>query len=62
MVKIGSVAAEILVTLSLLWVVVVVGGVQSHFHVKPNLGYVRVAYGGWVGWEPEGASLFTNRI
>ena len=24
------------------------GGVQSHFHVKPNLGYVRLSCG-WVG-------------
>ena len=41
LVKIGSVTAEILLTLSFRWwvvVVVVEGGVQSHFHVKPKLG------------------------
>ena len=48
MVKIGSVTAEILLTLSSWWVVVGGGGgggVQSHFQVKPNC-YV----GLWLGW------------
>ena len=33
--KIGSVTAEILLTLSLWWV-----GVQRHLHVKPNIGNI----------------------
>ena len=46
-----SVTADILLTLSLLWVVVVgggsggsgsVGGMHTHFRVEPNLGYVRL--------------------
>ena len=40
LVKIGPVTAEILLTLSLRWWVVV--GVQRHFRVKPNVGYVRL--------------------
>ena len=46
LVKIRSVTAQILLTLTLWsvggWVVVMGGGVESHFHVKPNLGYVRL--------------------
>ena len=46
--QIGSETAEILLKLSLrLWVGVVVG-VQSHFHIKPDLGYVRLNWV-WVG-------------
>ena len=43
--QIGSETAEILLTLNLRWWVVVVVGMQSHFHVKPNLGYVRLSWG-----------------
>ena len=46
LVKIVSIIAEILLTLSFLWLAVVGdGGVHSHFHVKLNLGYVCLSCG-----------------
>ena len=42
----GASISWVIVEIEFLWVVVVVD--QSHFHVKPNLGYVRLNWG-WVG-------------